>query len=93
MKPFAAEQADADLLLERDADGDALGRAEERVLLADELAAERGQVEGEDLPGVRRGERDLLLSAALVGEDGHEEALTGEQALAGADQGVHDAAA
>ena len=38
---FAAEQPDAELLLERDADRDAAGRAEERVLLADEMSAER----------------------------------------------------
>ena len=38
---FAAEQADADLLLERDADRHAARRAEERVLLADEMPAER----------------------------------------------------
>ena len=37
---LAAEQAGADLPLEGDADRDALGGAEERVLLADQLAAE-----------------------------------------------------
>src|SRR5262249_220221 len=46
---LAAEEAHADLLLERDADRDAAGRAEERVLLADELAAELREVERDDL--------------------------------------------
>src|SRR5690606_13455462 len=36
---LATEQPDADLALERNPDRDAAGRAEERVLLADELPA------------------------------------------------------
>src|SRR5205814_10704070 len=39
---LAAEQPDADFLLERDADRDAARRAEKRVLLADQLPAEAG---------------------------------------------------
>ena len=48
---LAAEQADAELLLERDADRDAAGRAQERVLLADEMSAERARSIGMILPG------------------------------------------
>ena len=58
---FAAEQADADLPLEGDANRHASRRAEERVLLADELTAERRQIEREDAARVRRGERDRCL--------------------------------
>ena len=48
---------------------------------------------GEDLAGVGRGERDLLdAPAAAVREDRHEQALAGQQALAGAEQRAHDAA-
>ena len=65
-EPFAAEQADAELALEGDADRDALGRAEERVLLADQLPAELLQIHRQDLAGIRRRERDLLLAAARL---------------------------
>ena len=41
---LAAEQADAELALERDADADALGRGEKRVLLRDQLAADLGEM-------------------------------------------------
>ena len=61
---FAAEQAGADLLLEGDADRDALGGAEERILLADQLAAQLGQVHGHDLARIGRGEGHPLLPAA-----------------------------
>ena len=44
---LAAEQADADLALERDADGYAARRAEERILLADQRSAHTGQVHRE----------------------------------------------
>ena len=63
-EPFAAEQADADPPLERDADGDAARGAQERVLLADQRAAELLQIHRQDLAGVRRRERHLLLAAA-----------------------------
>jgi hypothetical protein len=88
---LASEQAHADLLLERDADRDALGRAQERVLLAHELAALLLQVHREDPAGVGCGERHLLLAAALGREDGHEQALAGEDALARAEQRSHQA--
>ena len=49
---LAAEQARPDPLLEGDADGDALGTGQERVLLRDQLAAElrRGRT-GTIFPG------------------------------------------
>ena len=90
---FSAEDADADLLLEGDSDRHAAGRTEERVLLADQLAAERAQIHRENLAGVGRGERHALLARALVGEDRHEKAFPGEQALAGAEQRPHQPAA
>ena len=55
---FAAEQSDAELALERDAEADALGRDEERVLLGNEFAAQLGQVHGHDLARIRRAEGD-----------------------------------
>ena len=60
---LAAEEADREALLEEDAEGDAARRAQERVLLADQRAAELPQVHRQDLAGVRRGERDALLAA------------------------------
>jgi len=56
---FAAEQADPEPLLERDADAHALGGAKEGVLLRDEFAAELAQVDRDDLAGVGRPEGDL----------------------------------
>ena len=64
MKPFAAEQADADLPLERDADRDAARRAEERVLLADQLPPSCFRSIARILPGYGARERHLLLAAA-----------------------------
>ena len=90
---FAAEQTDADSPLERDADRDAARRAQERVLLTDQRAAQLLQIHRQDLARIGRGERDLLLAATAVGEDGHEQALTREQPLAGAENRAHHSAA
>ncbi len=49
------------------------------------------EVHGEDAPGEGSGEGDLLARPALRGEDGHEEALPGEDALARAEQRPHEA--
>ena len=70
----------------------ALGRSQEGVLLADQLAAELAEVHRQDLAGIGRGEGDLLLAAPRFGEHGHEQALAGQQALAGAHQRAEEAA-
>src|SRR5262245_8017766 len=88
---LAAEQADAELALERDADRHTLGGDQERVLLADDLAAHLGQVRGHDLARDGGAEGDAALAAALVLEHGHEQRLAGQQALAGAHERAHDA--
>ena len=90
-EPLAAEQADADPPLERDPDRDAAGGAEERILLTDQFAAKLLQIHRQDLAGIGRGKRHLLLARALVGEHRHEQAFTGDQALAGAEQRAHHA--
>ena len=48
---LTAEEADADLLLEGNADGDSLGGAEKRVFLTNELSAHAMEIGGDDLPG------------------------------------------
>ena len=64
---LAAEQSDAEALVERDADGDTLGGAQERVLLADQLAAQLGQVERLDAcPGTGRRRRRVRFCAASL---------------------------
>jgi hypothetical protein len=87
---LAAEQAGAEPLLKRDADADALGRAQEGVLLHDQLAAQVGEVQRDDLAGVGGAEGHLFFARALVHEHGHEEGFAGEQALARAEQGAHE---
>src|SRR5262245_45392053 len=67
---LAAEQADAERVLERDADRHTAGRAQERVLLADEVSAKRLQIHRDDLAGIRRAERDLLFAAGSAGGGG-----------------------
>ena len=56
-----------------------------------ELASHLLEVHGEDAPGEGGGEGDLLPRPALRGEDGHEEALAGEDALARAEERSHEA--
>src|SRR5690242_6181784 len=90
---LAAEEADREPLLEPDPERDAARGAEERVLLADQRAAELAQVHREDLAGVRRGECDAALAAALVGVDGREERLAGDEPLAGAEELAEQSAA
>src|SRR5688572_23259841 len=80
---FAAEESDADLFLEGDADLGALGGAEEGVLLADHFAAQLTEAHGDDLAGVGGGEGDLLAAVTDVGEGGHEHGFAGEEALSG----------
>src|SRR5262245_46114909 len=92
-EPLAAEQSDAEAALEGDPDAHALRRGEERVLLRDDLAAELRQVHRLDLSGVGRRERGPPLVARFVVEDGHEERLAGEQALARAHQRTHESLA
>ena len=90
---FTAKQPDADLLVERDADAHALGRAQERVLLGDQFAADLGQVDRNDFPGIRRAERHAFLAGAVILENGHEERFAREQAFARADECVEKSAA
>ena len=59
---LAAEQPGAELALERDADRDALRRGEERVLLRDQLAADLGEMDRDDLAGIGRAEREPASS-------------------------------
>ncbi len=70
---------------------DASSRAEERVLLANQLTAERFQIHCENLARVRRRECNALLALGLVLEHRHEQAFTGQDALAGAEERVEHA--
>ena len=59
---LAAEQADANLALERDANRHAARRAEKRILLADQLSTQLLQIHRQDLARIRRRKRHLLLA-------------------------------
>ena len=64
MKPSPPNRPTPSLPLERNADADALGGREKRVLLRDEFPADVGQMNGNNLAGIRRAERDPFLLAA-----------------------------
>ena len=91
-KSLSAEEACPELSLQGDAHAHTLGRTEKRVLLADKFATEVGQVHCDDLARVGRSEAHAGLPGRVVLEDGHEERLTGEQSLAGAQERSHEAA-
>ena len=61
-EPFTAEEARTEALLKRDSHLDATRGAEERILLAENLAADLGEVDREDLSRVGGRERDLLAA-------------------------------
>jgi hypothetical protein len=84
-------KAHPDLALERDANRHAAGGAQKRVLLTDQLAAKLLEIHRQDLAGIWRRKRDLMLAAPLVGEHGHEQAFTGDEPLASAEQRAHHA--
>ncbi|RMP11673.1 Transcriptional regulator [Pseudomonas syringae pv. delphinii] len=85
-KAFAAEQSGEDFFLKLDADGDALGAGQKTVFLADQLAAEIAQIQGQDGAGVGRSESDPALAGALLREHRGKQAFAGEHALAGTEQ-------
>ena len=75
---FAAEEAHAKASLQRDADGDPLGRAEKRVLLADHRPPVLQQIERQDLARIRCSERHPRLPRGPVAEHRHEQRLAGQ---------------
>ena len=88
---LATEEARSYFLLEGDADAHALGRAQERVLLANKALAIVAQVQRNDLAGIGCGEPHRAAHAGQVGISRHEETFTGEHALARAPQLVQEA--
>ena len=86
---LAAEQPGPEALGERDAHVHAVGRAQERVALA-EPVRRAGEVELFDLSGVGGREGDLALAAPA--EAGHEQALSRHQAAQAAEQAAAHAA-
>ena len=71
-EPLAAEETRAHALGEGHLDLDVGVGAEERVLLAQELAAEVVELHGNNLAGIRGRERDVALALPLVDERGDE---------------------
>ena len=88
---FAAEQADAELLLKRDADLRPAGAAQKRVLLADHFAAELVEMHRNDLARIRRREGDDFARLRDVGERRHEQRLARQHPLAGRHQLAEEA--
>ena len=86
-----AEKSGAELLVERDAHPGAHGRAEEGVLLANQVAPEGRQVDRHDLARIRRGEGHVALHRPAVGEVRHEKAFARQYSLSGPEELAHEA--
>ena len=61
--------------------------------MGDQFAADLGQVDRNDFPGIRRAERHAFLAGALILKNRHKERFAREQALARADERVEKSAA
>ena len=83
MKTLAAEETGAQLAVEGDVQLGAHRRAEEGLLLDEDPAADRPQVQRDHLAGVGGGESNLPPAAAVVGEVGQEQRLAGQSPFAG----------
>src|SRR5262249_30912667 len=70
---FSAEKSRAESLREGNAQTHAFGRAQESILLRQQFAAELGQVDGYDLPRVRRAEGHVFLALRSILEHSHEQ--------------------
>ena len=69
---FTAKEPDADPLLKRDSDADAFRRREKGIFLRDQLAANIGKPDRNNLSRIRCGKRHALLTLGGVHEDRHE---------------------
>src|SRR4026208_1538732 len=87
---LATEQTDSEAALECNADAHALSRRKKGILLRDQFPSDLRQMHGDDLPGRRRSKGHLPLAVAAIQEHGHEQGLSGEQALSRAHQGSHE---
>jgi hypothetical protein len=59
--------------------------------LRDQLAADFGQMDGDDLARIWGAKRDASLLSTSVEEDGHEQRFARQQSLAGAHEGPEEA--
>ena len=91
MKP-SAEETGEDFLLQVDADGNPLGRAQKAVLLANQAAIDAGQGDRNDIARIRGAEGHVALALARVGEHGHEQAFAGKQSFSRPHELVHESA-
>ena len=69
---FTAKEPDADPLLKSNSDADAFRRREKRIFLRDQLAANIGKPDRNDLSRIWRSKRHALLTARGVHENRHE---------------------
>src|SRR5262245_22267478 len=88
-EPFTTEEPRAEAFLKRDADADTLGGHQERIPLRNQFPSNFGEFDRHDSPGIRSRERDPLLALSGVHENRHEQGLTDEEALPGAEKRVH----
>lgn len=80
-KAFTSEEAGAQLAVEGNADLRPEGGAKKSVFLAEDTAAGSGEVDGNNLAGVGRGEGDPPLLRAAIAEVGEEKRLPGKEAF------------
>src|SRR5919109_881129 len=70
----------------------ALGSAQERILLRDDLAADFREVDRDDLARIRRAEVDAFLARSAVAKYRHEQRLARDQSLPGTNQRAQEPA-
>ena len=74
---FTAEKADAKAFLKRDADAHALCCGKERILLSDQLTAQRPRAGSVRSSRIRRAKGEVLLLSASVEKHGHKQGFAG----------------
>ena len=92
MNPSPPNSPAPNRLVKGDAEADAFRRAEERVLLREQFAADLGKMHRDDLARIRRAEGDMFLARAAILKHGHEERFASEQSFARAHERAEKAA-
>ena len=83
---LAAKQSRADAFGKGDLYFHASGGAEKSILLAQKAAADRSEIEGDDLARIRRAKSHMSLAAAVIKKGGDKKRLAGDHSLKALEQ-------